>query len=282
MERLTEHVYTETEIRGCNPSILFTKEGAVFIDTAQLLTHLLKMIEFAKERGPIRYLINTEAHIDHIFGNHWFAGVCPVIGHERLNEIFWTVAGDVPCYEYSVDVLERQDKEGLKYMPSKEDYIINKPQITFGNRMSIKLGDHTIKMYHTPGHSDSQICVHVPEESVVFTGDTVFSDCQTWLHSANITELLDTLSFIETLDFEYLVPGHGPVVGKSYISVQRAFILEWIAAVKDGVDKGWSLDECHKRISFADRYPVDIGQEEMMDYIQRTNISKCYNYVTRK
>lgn len=240
------------------------------------------MMDFARKRGNIKYLINTEGHIDHIFGNHWFAGVCPVIGHERLPEIFWTVAGDLPCYEYSVDVLQRQDKEGLKFMPRKEDYIVNLPQITFSNKMSIKAGDHTIKLYYTPGHSDSQLCVYVPEEGTVFTGDTVFSECQTWLHSANIPELLDSLLFIETLDFEHLVPGHGPVKDKGYIKVQRAFILEWIAAVKDGIDKGWSLDECIKRISFADRYPVDIGQEEMMDYIQRTNIVKCYNYVTGK
>lgn len=279
MEMLTKNIYVETKIRGCNPSILFTKEGAVFIDTAQLITNLLEMIEFAKKRGPIKYLINTEAHIDHIFGNHWFAGVCPVIGHEDLKDMFWTVAGDVPCYEYSVDVLERQDKAGLPLMPSKEDYIVNMPQITFNDRMSIKLGDHTLKLYHTPGHSDSQICVYVPEERTVFVGDSLFIDCQIWLHSANIKELLATLDFLDTLDVDYVVPGHGPVVGKEGIQQNRAFIMEWIEAVREGMAKGWSCDECVERISFADRCPVDIGQPEMMEYIQRTNIIKCYNYL---
>ena len=102
MEMITPNVYTETKIRGCNPSIVFTSEGSVFIDTAQWLSTLLEMREFAKKRGPIRYLINTEAHIDHIFGNHWFAGESLVVGHENLKNIFWTVADDKPCYEYSV------------------------------------------------------------------------------------------------------------------------------------------------------------------------------------
>ena len=80
MEQVTSNIYTETKIRGCNPSIVFTSEGSVFVDTAQLLSKLLEMRKFALERGPIRYLINTEAHIDHIFGNHWFAGEAITVG----------------------------------------------------------------------------------------------------------------------------------------------------------------------------------------------------------
>ena len=49
MEMLTPNVYTETKIRGCNPSIVFTSEGSVFIDTAQWLSTLLEMRAFAKE-----------------------------------------------------------------------------------------------------------------------------------------------------------------------------------------------------------------------------------------
>lgn len=282
MERVTNNVYTNTKIRGCNPSIVFTKEGSVFIDTAQWITTLLEMKEFALQRGPIRYVINTEPHIDHIFGNHWFAGVCPVIGHERLNEMFWKVADWDDCYDYSLDVIKRQDAGALHLMPSKEEYIVNRPQITFSENMSFKLGEHTFNLYYTPGHSPSQICVHVPEEKVAFVGDTVFSGCQTWLHSADIDLLLKSLKFIGTLDADYIVPGHGPVVGKDYLKVQATFIYEWITAVGLGITKGWTLDECIARINFRDRCPVDIGQEEMMEYIQRTNVIKCYKYLTEK
>lgn len=179
MEMITPNVYTETKIRGCNPSIVFTSEGSVFIDTAQWLSTLLEMREFVKKRGPIRYLINTEAHIDHIFGNHWFAEESLVVGHENLKNIFWTVADDKPCYEYSVDVLERQDPAALPLMPSKEDYIVNYPQITYSDRMTLKVGDTDFFLYYTPGHSDAQSCVHVPKERVAFVGDTIFSGCQT-------------------------------------------------------------------------------------------------------
>ena len=279
MEKITENIYAETEIRGCNPGVVFTSEGAVFIDSPQLITPLLAMREFAKERGPVKYLINTEGHIDHIFGNHWFAGESVVIGHEKLGDLFWTVAGDLDCYDYSVDVLTRQDAQALHLMPSRKDYIVNRPQITCGAHMSLFLGETVFEIYHTPGHSDSQLCVFLPKERVVFTGDTIFSHCQTWLHSADIDKLFHSLNFIESLDAEWIVPGHGPIVKKDYIAVQRSFIYEWIAATAIGISKGWSLEECVKRINFSDRYPVDIGQGEMMEYIQRTNVIKCYKYL---
>ena len=47
MQQLTKNVFTETKIRGCNPSIVFTSEGSVFIDTAQWITTLLEMRKFA-------------------------------------------------------------------------------------------------------------------------------------------------------------------------------------------------------------------------------------------
>lgn len=282
MEMLTANVYVETKIRGCNPGIVLTSEGSVFIDTAQWISTLLEMRNFAKEKGPIKFLINTEGHIDHIFGNHWFAGESIVIGHEKLNELFWTVAGDLDCYDYSVDVIKRQDKDSLHLMPSREDYIVNRPQITFDNHLTLKLGAHTFELYHTPGHSSSQLCVFIPEERVAFTGDTLFSNCQTWLHSADIDELLKTLDFLETLEVDWFVPGHGPIVGKEFLVEQRALIYEWIAAVEKGIQIGWSVDDCINNISFEYLFPVDIGQEEMMEYIQRTNVIKCYNYLIKK
>ena len=279
MEQITTNVFTETKIRGCNPSFVVTAKGVVFIDTPQWISTILSMRGEAEKYGHIKYLINTEGHIDHIFGNHWFADV-DIIGHEKLDELFWTVASDVPCYEYSFDIIERQDKASLHLMPPEEEYIVARPNIKIGDKLILIMGDHRFEIFHTPGHSVSQLAVLVPEEGVLFTGDTIFSGCQTWLHSAEIGPLLETLNFIEFLDYEYIVPGHGPVVGKDYIKEQRAFIYEWITAVAKGIEAGWTLSECQERISFADRYPVDIGQEEMMDYIQLTNVARCYNYLS--
>lgn len=284
MQKLTENVYTETEIRGCNPSIVFTSEGSVFIDTAQWITTLLEMRKFALERGPIRYLINTEPHIDHIFGNHWFAGECPVIGHENLEKDFWKIPASFnqTTYDYSVDVIKRQDPEGLKYMPAEKDYILNPPNITYTDKMTLKVGDHTFIITYAPGHSDSNSIVYVPEERVALVGDTIFKDCQIWLHSAEPDALFKTLDYLAELDVDYIVPGHGPVCTKEAVYENKKFLYDWFSAVSDGIAKGWSKEECIERISFADRCPVDIGQADAMDYIQTNNVRIAYDYLTNK
>jgi len=284
MEQLTPSVYTETKIRGCNPSMVLTDEGSVFIDTAQWISTLLEMRKFALEKGPIRYLINTESHIDHIFGNHWFAGESLVIGHEKLHETFWKIppSFNMTTYDYSVDIIDRQDHEALDLMPSQEDYIINMPQITFNDRMKFTLGGKTFELYYTPGHSDANIMVYVPEEKVAFVGDLIFNKCQIWLHSCDPDALFRSLDFLDTFDVDYIVPGHGDVCGKDAIYQNKNLLYDWFSAVSDAVAKGWSKEECVKRISFADRYPVDIGQADAMDYIQEKNVEVAYDYVTGK
>ena len=74
LEQVTPNVYTTTKLRGCNPSFVVTSDGVVAIDTPQLPTRAVAMRAEAEAHGPIRYLINTENHVDHIFGNWWYPG----------------------------------------------------------------------------------------------------------------------------------------------------------------------------------------------------------------
>jgi len=281
MEQITQNVYAETKIRGCNPGIVFTREGPVFIDTAQRITDLLNMRKFALERGPIRALINTESHIDHIFGNHWFAGECPVIGHENLAATFWKIpsAFNKTPYEYSFDVIKRQDPEALPLMPAEKDYILNKPTITFSERLFLKMGDHEFHCFYTPGHSDANISVLIPGERVVFVGDTVFSGCQIWLDTVNFDALFKTLHFLSKLDVECIVPGHGHIIEPKELMYQTEFLHEWLSVVAIGIAKGWDREECVKRISFADHYPIGVGQEDEMEYVQTSNVRVTYDYL---
>lgn len=282
MQRVTDNVYTTTKLRGCNPSFVVTDDGVVVVDTPQLPTKAVAMREMAEGFGEIRYLVNTEHHVDHIFGNYYFRGAGQVIHHKGVYDNFMVVTPDLDPYAYALEAIPTDDPEGEAIFPKRDEYYAdpNKGSIVFTGDVTLHVGGHTIELLHTPGHTPGQLAVHVLEERVVFTGDTIFHECQTWLMTSDVDQWVAALDRIGQLDVDYVVPGHGEVTDKSYLDVQRAMLLEWVSAVSDAVDRGWTREETIERVNFADRYPVDIGQGYMMDHIQTLNAASLYDKLT--
>jgi cyclase len=282
MEQVTTNVFTNTKLRGCNPSFVKTSDGVVVIDTPQLPTRAVAMRKLAESHGPIRYLINTEHHVDHIFGNYYFKGAGTVVHHQGVHDRFMVVFPDLDPFAYAAEAIPTDDPEGKSIFPERDTYYRdpNKAAITFSGDLTLRVGQHTFQLVHTPGHTPGQVAVYVPEERVVFTGDTVFSECQTWLMTSDVPQWLDALERIRTLEVDHLVPGHGPVTTTKYLDTQRSVLLEWVNAVAAAIAKGWSKDETIARVNFADRYPVDIGQGYMMNHIQTKNAASLYDKLT--
>jgi cyclase len=282
MEQVTSNIYTNTKLRGCNPSFVTTSDGVVVIDTPQLPTRAVAMRAEAERHGPLRYLVNTEHHVDHIFGNYWFKGV-PVVEHQGLYDNFMVVTPDLDPYAYALEAIPTDDPEGAALLPDRDAYYADLPRgtVVFTGDLTLRVGDHTFHCLHTPGHTPGQLAVHVPEERVVFTGDTIFSGCQTWLMTSNVDQWLEALERIRGLDVDHVVPGHGPLVTLDYVRTQRAVLLAWKAAVADAVAKGWSREETIARVRFDDAFgPVDVGQGYMMDHIQNENAGSLWDKLT--
>ncbi len=279
MEQVTENVFTNTKLRGCNPSFVTTSDGVVVIDTPQLPTKAVEMRTEAEKHGPIRYLINTEHHVDHIFGNYFFMGAGTVVHHQGVYDNFMVPTPELNPYDYAKEALPTDDPDGEAIFPDEETYFDdpNKASIVFTGDLRLDVGDHTFDLLHTPGHTPGQVAVFVPDERVVFTGDTIFSDCQTWLMTSDVGQWLDALDRIRQLEFDFLVPGHGPVTDKAYLDTQRMNLMEWETAVAAAIASGWSREETVERVNFRDKCSVDIGQEYMMDHIQENNAGALYD-----
>ncbi len=273
MQNVTPNVRTETGWRGCNPSYVTTSGGVVVIDTPQLPTKAVAMRKEAESHGPIQYVINTEHHVDHIFGNYYFKGAGRVIHHRGVYDNFMLPTPILDPFDYAAEAIPMSDPDGAGIFPEREGYFKdpNKGQIVFTGDVTLRVGEHTFHLLHTPGHTTGQIAVHVPEERVVFTGDTVFSEVQTWVMASDVDQWVEALNTISRLDVDHVVPGHGPVTDLRYLQVQKAVLLEWKSMIATAVAKGWSREETIERCHMRDRYPVDVGQEYMMDYIQKHN-----------
>ena len=282
MEQVTENVFTTTKIRGCNPSFVVTSAGVVVVDTPQLPTKAVEMRREAESRGAICYVINTEHHVDHIFGNYYFKGAGTVVQHQGVYDNFMVATPDLDPFDYAAEAVPTDDPDGAALFPDRDEYYTdpNKGELVFKADLDVRLGGHTFHLIHTPGHTPGQVAVYVPRERVVFTGDTVFSECQTWLMTSDVSQWLASLDVVAGLDVDHIVPGHGPVTTKKYLATQRAVLLDWLSAVATAVANGWSREETISRVNFAERYPVDVGQAYMMDHIQTLNAASLWDKMT--
>ncbi len=184
---------------------------------------------------PIRYVIYSHDHADHIAGGEVFAEAgATVVAHENAKR---TIIGE--------------------QRPTAV------PEITFSDRMTIELGGKTVELIW-PGrsHSDNLIVMLFPEERAAFTVDFISVrrlPYQT-LSDAYFPDWIEAIKRVEALDFAILVPGHGPIGVKADAADHRRYLEDLYNAVLAAARAGQSLEEMQASITL-DEYK-DWGQYE--------------------
>jgi cyclase len=241
MRRVGQSSYTEVYFPGCNPSFVATKDGVVLIDTPQHAIDAVRWKERCLEFGPIKYIINTEPHGDHVLGNAFFPGV-EVVGQRLIQDRFDFYidrrGGEVERVAHAK--LHDPDSVWLLEHP---DYVRKPPTKIFEDRFDLDVGDHLFHCIHMPGHTAPQTTVFVPQDGVIFTGDNVFCGCKTWLQEADPWLWLASLDRIGKLDAEVIVPGHGEPCTKAYLQTQAQIIHNWLGTVERMVDAGMTEED---------------------------------------
>ena len=77
-------------------------------------------------------------------------------------------------FAYALEAIPTDDLDAAPLIPDRDTYYQdpNKGTIVFTGDLTLRVGDHTFHCLWTPGHTPGQLAVHVPEERVVFTGDS--------------------------------------------------------------------------------------------------------------
>ena len=234
MERVTENVFIENRVRGCNPGFVVTSEGVVAIDTPVDTEYGKRWVEELTKHGKVLYVVNTEHHMDHFLSNPLFGA--DIISHRAAREVMVTL--DVNF------IRERTKALYIEPYILPDGYQFKLPAITYSKRMTIRLGKHTFELIHTPGHTLGQTAVYIPEEKVVFTGDTVVGQTRTAVHDASLSQWLESLKVLEELDVRFILPGHGTMVcDKAYLKTQESIVSRRLEAEQEAKARGTSLNE---------------------------------------
>jgi len=280
MRRITERIYAEIYFWGCNPGFVTTSDGVFMIDTPQQPIEAVRWRERMLEHGPIRHLVNTEPHPDHIRGNAYFPGV-EVIGQERMVARYEAM---VPMMtgEQTLEALKTADPDSV-WLFNHPAYPPNPPTRTFSSELVLQLGQHEIQLLHHPGHTPPQTSVYLPGEGVVFTGDNVFNGCKTFVQEADPWQWLDALERIAALDVETIVPGHGEPCSRAYLGTQAQVLHNWIGVVEQYVRRGLTEDEAVREpldvVKDVDPYPIGQRLFPNSDSITERNIRNVYKHV---
>lgn len=283
MRRISEHVFAEIYFWGCNPGFVTTTDGVFMIDTPQQPIEAVRWRERLLEHGPIRHLVNTEPHPDHIRGNAYFPGV-EVIGQERMVARYAQMLPMMTGAQ-TLEVLKTADPDSV-WLFNHPSYPPNPPTRTFAQELRLQLGERQIQLLHHPGHTPPQTSVFVPGEGVVFTGDNVFHQCKSFLQEADPWEWLDALQRIAALDVQTIVPGHGEPCNTSYLAEQAQIIHNWIGVVEDYVRRGLTEDEAVAQpLDVArdiDPYPIGQRLFPMSDNVTERNVRNVYKQVVAR
>jgi cyclase len=255
VERIKENIFVETEFLGCNPGFVVTKEGVVMIDTPQRPDEASRWREEIQRHGEIAYLINTDHHHDHAIGNFYFPG--EVISHEgtmkRLLADSWA---DI-CRQW----VSRIDPH---FGPLVENYSIRRPKFTYSERMNLYLGDDLLELIHVESHTQDETLVYMPREKVLFAGDTVCTKQIPSLHESYPLSWLKALEWVETLDFDVLVPGHGEIGDKEAFREFRREFSGMVERAREKIEKGCSREELIREMKYKDtvhsQYPPSFAE----------------------
>jgi glyoxylase-like metal-dependent hydrolase (beta-lactamase superfamily II) len=233
-----------------------------------------------EEHGPIRHLINTEPHIDHIAGNAYFPGV-EVITHTLLQDRY-TQSIPMMTSNERLETMKQADPDSV-WLFNHPSYPPNPPTRTFTDELTLHVGDHTIQCLHIPGHTAPQTAVLLPDEGIVYTGDNIFNKCKTFIQEADPWEWLAALERIGRLDVELIVPGHGEPCGKEYLKEQAEIIQTWTGAVEEFVRRGLTEEEALKEPApQADPYPIGQRLFPRSAAVDGMNVSNLYRRIVAR
>ncbi len=251
-----------------NAILLEGDDGVVIIDSmeSEPAAKEVKTAFNAITSKPVKALIYTHNHADHIFGGHVMAGDDnpEVYSHATTPELIRRIMSVIrptisrrSMRQFGV-MLSPQDRIGcgigpeLRYDPQASPSILW-PTKTFEERLELTVAGLDLVLLHTPGETPDQIAIWKPQDKVLMPADNIYQSFPN-LYAIRGTAYRDVMAWVRTLDTlrslgaEHLVPSHTrPLHGKARIAAALQNYRDAIQFVHDqtiqGINKGMSVDE---------------------------------------
>jgi glyoxylase-like metal-dependent hydrolase (beta-lactamase superfamily II) len=253
---------------GANTGFVIGDDGVAVIDTTMtfgadgLSTDVARQVIAAIRNLtplPVKFVINTHHHFDHVAANTVFADAgATVLAHRNVRR--WIHSEHLRLLPKDATPEQRAFMEAL--LP---------PTVTYEHALELHLGSRTIQVQPFPGHTGSDSVVLIADAQVVFAGDLFWHDTIPTLVDASTRPLIDTLDTLaKSQPSATFVPGHGDIGTAKDVAVFREYLVTLRKLVSDARDLGKSGETLADAVmpALTEQY----GRWDAFQYVARRNI----------
>jgi cyclase len=217
---------------GSNAGFVIGDDGVVVVDTfanadaaRRLLGEIRKLTQL-----PIRFVINTHYHLDHVAGNGIFVEAGAVVLAQR-NVRGWIHTENRRLLS---DGLRSAGRGEITREQTAMIGAFVPPMVVYDKALSLYLGSREIHVRSFPGHTGGDSVVLIPDAKIAFCGDLFWRQTMPNLVDASTRPWVETLDVLATSEPDTrFVPGHGDVGDAQDVATLREFLATLRKLVTD-------------------------------------------------
>lgn len=314
VEKVADGIYavvrTEPASLWFNPNNAFIigKRDVIVVDsnissrhTREVLAELRKLTD-----KPVKYVVNTHWHEDHIIGNRVYREAFPAvrfIGHRSTLTDLPTIGeanrkgslqngrGFVGLLEGLLEKGENLAEQKLTeeerlgyasdidlvstYLAESRSFEIILPTVLVDDRVDISQDKRRIEVrYLGRAHTGADLIVYLPDEKIAITGDLIVYPVPLVGSTSYPLEYGATLENLRALGPRVMIPGHGPVMRDTvYLSSMIGLLNSIKRQAEASAARGETLEQMRKSVDLEEYRTVFAGGSQHKDLIFK-------NYVT--
>ncbi len=251
--------------RGGNVGFFVGPDAVLVIDSQfkDLAPGIVEQIRKVTDK-PIKFLLNTHHHGDHVGGNEVFRQFAMIIAHDNVRTHMLASPADIQR-DYPAE-LEKARKTGnadmVKFFTDQiawaktvkvED--IPAPVMTFDSQLTIHMGDETIHVWHLPpAHTDGDSVVYFEKANVLHMGDDFFNRVITFIDVNSGGSISGYIAAIDKVltkvpENTTIIPGHGEVSDVNGLKLLRQYVVDLTGAARAAKSAGKTKEAFVKEVA---------------------------------